>query len=85
MTTTQHDTARRLTASDMIDRLLAALARTGTDHSTVKLSRNAKGDTQIEVSVRTDESECKTIEEARLKAQSVYDLLTSRYPQTNGG
>ena len=51
------------------------------EHSTVKLSRNAKGDTQIEVSVRTGESdEVATVDDAAAKAKAVYDTLAAFYP-----
>src|SRR5207237_1179050 len=46
---------RRLTQAEIVERLLHALNRGGQEHSTIELSRNAKGDTQIRVSVRTGE------------------------------
>lgn len=68
---------RRLTMSQIVELLLT---RQTTEHSTVKLTRNAKGETQIEVSVRTGEVGIETPEQAQTKAQQVYDHLTGLYP-----
>jgi hypothetical protein len=55
----------------------------GSEHDSVRLTRNAKGDTQIEVTVRTGDSEdVATIEAAAAKAQEVYDLLGRMYPMS---
>lgn len=75
-----NDKPPRLTQSQIIERLLHAMSRSGQDHSTVELSRNAKGDTQIRVSVRTGESGIETVDEARAKAQEQYDHLRDLYP-----
>lgn len=70
---------RRLTLSDVVDRLLD---RGPTDHSSVTLSRNAKGDTQVEVVVRTgDSGEVQTADQAAAKARELYDTLTAAYPR----
>jgi hypothetical protein len=77
---------RRLTLSDVVELLLARPA--AGDHSTIKLTRNSKGDTQIEVSVRTGEPGIETVEEARAKAEAQYDHLRRLYPLqglTTGG
>lgn len=73
---------RRLTLSEILE---LVLSRSTTEHSTVKLARNAKGETQIEVSVRTGEQGLETIEQARAKAQEQYDHLASLYPIAKGG
>jgi hypothetical protein len=73
---------RRLTLSEIIELLLQ---RSPADHSTVKLARNARGDTQIEVSVRTGEPGLETVEQARAKAQEQYDHLRGLYPMQDGG
>lgn len=73
---------RRLTLSEIVELLLQ---RNPSDHSTVKLTRNAKGDTQIEVSVRTGEPGLESIEQARAKAEEQYDHLRSMYPMQGGG
>jgi hypothetical protein len=78
MRDTQHDERpRRLTHSQIIDELIGALARGSSDHSTVALSRNAKGDTQISVSVRTGEGDDTTADEAAAKATELYDDLAA--------
>jgi hypothetical protein len=59
---------------------LHALNRGGQDHSTIELSRNAKGDTQIRVSVRTGEGGVETVDEARAKATEQYEHLRELYP-----
>lgn len=77
------DPARRISLSE-VTRLL--LERGSSEHSSVTLTRNAKGETQIEVVVRTgDQGEVQTAEEAELVAQGVYDRLRERYPFGAGG
>jgi hypothetical protein len=71
----------RLRLSEVTRALLAALSKTGGEHSTVKLTRNAKGDTQIEVSVRTGDSpEVETAADAMAEAVRLYDNLREVYP-----
>lgn len=71
----------RLRMSEVTRALLAALAKHGGEHSTVKLTRNAKGDTQVEVSVRTGDTEdVVTVDDAAAKAVEVYDRLRLLYP-----
>jgi len=73
---------KRLTLSQILEAHLDRMrASAGGEHSTVKLTRNAKGDTQIEVSVRTGEHvEVATVEDAAGKAREIYDVLRSLYP-----
>jgi hypothetical protein len=78
--------ARRLTLSDVVEQLLQ---RGGSEHSSVTIARNSKGETQLEVVVRTGEGGAvQTILEAETIAQEVYDRLRVRYPhageQTGG-
>jgi hypothetical protein len=68
---------KRLTLSEILE---LVLQRGPADHSSVKLVRNAKGDTQIEVHVRTGEPGLETIAEARQTAQTHYDELRRLYP-----
>lgn len=56
----------------------------GGERSSVELSRNAKGETQIEVTVRTDESEITTADAAYAKACELYDLACAKYPTGSG-
>jgi hypothetical protein len=73
--------AKPLGASEVARAFLQRVAQTTGEHSNVELSRNAKGDTQIKVAVRTGDSEgVATIEDAAAKAKEVYDLLRSFYP-----
>jgi hypothetical protein len=73
---------RRLTLTDVVEKLLD---RGGSEHSSVTLSRNAKGETQIEVVVRTGEAgSVQTIEEAEAAAVTVYERLRARYPTSTG-
>lgn len=69
--------ARRLTHSQIIEQLLQ---RGGGEHSSVSLTRNAKGETQIEVTVRTDEHEVQTARQAADVATSIYNELRDAYP-----
>jgi hypothetical protein len=75
-----HDVSagKRLTLSQIVEILLQRSPR---DHSSVSLSRNAKGETQIEVVVRTgDTGEILTVAEAEAEAAEAYDRLRARYP-----
>lgn len=75
-----NDKPRRLSQSEIVERLLHALNRGGQEHSSVELTRNAKGDTQIRVSVRTGDEGVESVEQARMKAQEQYDHLRDLYP-----
>lgn len=76
---------RRMTMGQVVE---ALLNRGGGEHSSVTLTRNAKGETQIDVVVRTSEhGEAETVEDAEAIATATYDRLRERYPMggTNGG
>lgn len=77
----EHESGQRMTLSRIVELLLS---KAPADHSTVRLSRNAKGDTQVDVSVRTDEVELPTVEAAEAKAREVYDRLCAAYPMNEG-
>lgn len=69
---------RRMTLSQVVE---ALLQRGASEHSSVTLSRNSKGETQIEVVVRTgDQGAVTTIEEAEAAASEVYGRLRTAYP-----
>jgi hypothetical protein len=56
------------------------------DHSTISLTRNAKGETQIDVNIRAGENaEFPTVDAATEKAAELYDLLRERYPLSPTG
>lgn len=81
---TSEGTARRrsLSLSDVVEMLLA---REGGDHSSVDLTRNAKGETQISVTVRSSAGgEINTAGEAAREAVRIYDTLRRRYPMADG-
>jgi hypothetical protein len=73
---------KRVTTTEMLRAFLLRMQTSSTgEHSSVKLNRNAKGDTQVEVSVRTSEAEgIETVEDAAAKARTVYDTLCKLYP-----
>lgn len=71
---------KRLTQNQLVERLLHALGRGGQDHSSFKLVRNAKADTQIEVIIRAEKSDPQSITEARELCEAEYDHLCRRYP-----
>lgn len=72
---------RRLTLSEILQAHLDRMAHAGGEHSSVELTRNAKGDTQIKVAVRTgDTDDTATVDDAAAKARHVYDLLRGFYP-----
>lgn len=86
--TPQPEPPHRLTLSVLVPQLVAALAKGHGEHSSVELTRNARGDTQIRVSVRTDEAGIDTPEQAAARAVALYDSLRQRYPTpdpANGG
>lgn len=75
--------AKRMSLSQVVE---ALLQRGGGEHSSVTLSRNSKGETQIEVVVRTgDQGAVTTIEEAEIAASDVYGRLRTVYPFGGGG
>lgn len=71
---------RRLTLSEIARAQLAALERVPREHSTIGLSRNARGVTQIEVSVRTGDEGVDTLGDALELARKLYDELREAYP-----
>lgn len=76
------DAPKRLSLSEIVELLLT---RGGGEHSSVTLARNSKGETQIEVTVRTGETEeVRTAADAALRARAVYDQLRSAYPMASG-
>lgn len=78
----EHAPARRMTLSEIVDRMLTRSGERA--NSTVTLTRNAKGETQIEVEVRTGEGGIQTIEDASAKAREVYEQARNRYPLASG-
>lgn len=77
------DAPRRLTLSQIVELLLT---KGGGEHSSVTLTRNAKGLTQIEVTVRTGEADdVATVDQAATKARAVYDDLRLAYPHDTEG
>lgn len=70
--------AKRMTLSQVVEHLLT---RSSSQSSSVTLTRNAKGETQIEVVVRTDaELGIVTPEDAGEVAGRIYDGLRTAYP-----
>lgn len=77
-TSEQAQPTKRMTLTQVVEKLLD---RGSSEHSSVTLSRNSKGETQIEVVVRTGEGGAvQSIEEAEAAAITVYDRLRDRYP-----
>ena len=75
---------RRITLSELVEQLIAAQSRHGGERSSVKLTRNARGDTQIEVTVRTgDSSGIETVEDCAAEANRVYESLRMLYPMSD--
>lgn len=68
---------KRLSLSQIVELLLA---RGDGARSTVTLARNASGETQIEVTVRTGDDGTATVEDAEGRARDVYDRLRTVYP-----
>jgi hypothetical protein len=75
---TTAEPSKRMTLSQVVEHLLT---RGSSQSSSVTLTRNAKGETQIEVVVRTDaELSIVTPDDARDTAEAVYDALRTKYP-----
>ena len=70
----------RLNLSELARLLIASSMRNTADRSSVRLTRNAKGDTQIEVVVGAGEDGAETIGEVAGRACEVYDHLRELYP-----
>lgn len=74
----------RIRAADLLAEqrsiIHALLERGGGENSSVVLTRNAKGETQIEVTVRTDAHLVTTAELAMEKARELYDAACEAYP-----
>lgn len=69
---------RRMSLSEVLELLLT---RGSSEHSSVTLTRNSRGETQIEVTVRTGESgEVLTAADAAEHARTIYDDLRVKYP-----
>jgi len=82
---------RRMTQGEILAAFVDRMHRAGqTEHSSVTLKTNAKGDVQIDVTVRTGETpEVATVDDAAAKAKAVFDVLRALYPvgalKVNGG
>lgn len=76
---------KRITKDEILAAHLAAMTHTGSEHSSARLARNAKGDTQIEVVVRTgDTPEIATAADALAEAIRLYTNACELLPMTNG-
>lgn len=72
---------KRVTLSEIVEQLIAAQSKHGGERSAVKLTRNARGDTQIEVTVRTgDSTGIETVDDCAAEANRVYEALSLVYP-----
>lgn len=69
---------KRLSLSEVLGMVLAR----GHERSSVSLTRNAKGETQIEVVARTAEGE--SVADAEQRAGEVYDRLLAKYGGAGG-
>lgn len=73
---------RRMSATRMLELMLTRGTR---EHSSVTLTRNARGETQIEVVVRTDDSGLvPDVDAAAAKARELFDELRATYPTSAG-
>lgn len=79
---------RRLRAADVIAQQQAVIAmltnRGGGEKSSVTLTRNAKGETQIEVTIRTDDERVTTAADAMAEARRLYEEACTAYPAGTG-
>lgn len=73
---------RRMTQGEILAAFVERMSRSGqTEHSSVTLKTNAKGDVQIDVTVRTGETpDVATVDDAAAKCRNVFDTLRAFYP-----
>jgi hypothetical protein len=73
---------RRMTQGEILAAFVDRMHRAGqTEHSSVTLKTNAKGEVQIDVTVRTGETpDVATVDDAAAKAKAVFDTLRAFYP-----
>lgn len=61
------------------------LNRGGGEHSSVTITRNAKGEVQLEVVVRTaEQGDVQSADDAAAKAEAIFDGLVAKYPLSSG-
>ena len=78
------ETPKRMTLSHVVERLLDRESQ-GSSSSSVTLSRNAKGETLIEVVARVGgDGGPESLAEADKIARTVYDALRADYPMLSG-
>jgi hypothetical protein len=76
---------QRLNLSELARLLIAQGSRHVADRSSVRLTRNARGGTQIEVVVGAGEEGLGGVDEVAAKARAVYDELAELYPLAEAG
>jgi hypothetical protein len=74
--------AQALTQREMLSAFVERATHNGpAERSSVALKTNARGEVQIEVTVRTGESpEVATVDDCAAKARAVFDVLRAFYP-----
>lgn len=74
---------RRVTKDDVLAGFLASINKAGGERSSVRLARNAKGDMQFEIVVRTgDTASIETAEQAVAEANRLAEMLATLYPMS---
>jgi hypothetical protein len=72
-------------AQDVYDRLRTAYSEARHDNASVELTRNARGETQIDVQIRAaDGTSIATADDAREKASEMFRDLRARFPLSSG-
>jgi len=73
-------------AREVYDRLREQYPlRNGHDHSEITLTRNAKGETQVAISMKSSDEGAPTLQAATDQVRDAYDTLRMKYPMTEGG
>jgi len=73
-------------AREVYDRLREQYPpRNGHEHSEVTLTRNAKGETQVSISMKSSDEGPPSLEAATEQVRDAYDKLRMKYPMTEGG
>lgn len=78
--------SKSISRAEILRGLLAAVSKTGGEHSTVKIGRNAQGRPTFEISVRTGESEAiASAADAMAEALRLYRELDELLPYMQAG
>ena len=74
----------RVSLSEVVRAQFDQLARRTPESSSLELTRNAKGQVQIGITVRTGSPDVDSLEQLEQQATAMFDRLCNRYPFDGG-